>query len=134
MKPATHILGIDIAKHKFDVCLKLLANPEARHAASFNNNLKGFQALRQWLGQQAPGLSDQLHACLESTSRYGDALAEFLHRQGFLVSMVNPRRTRCYANSQLTRSVNDTIDARLIAEFCASERNTLRLWEPVRPD
>jgi transposase len=134
MKPVTHILGIDIAKRKFDVCLRLLADSEARQPAAFTNNVKGFQALLQWLGRQAPGVSDQLHACLESTSRYGDALAEWLHRHGFLVSMVNPRRTRCYANSQLTRNVNDTIDARLIADFCASERNTLRLWEPVSPE
>jgi transposase len=134
MKPATHILGIDIAKRKFDVCLRLLANSQRRNAATFTNNAKGFRALLQWLGQQAPGVSDQLHACLESTSRYGDALAQFLHRHGFLVSLVNPRRTRCYANSQLTRNVNDTIDARLIAEFCASERDTLRLWDPVSPD
>lgn len=134
MKPVTHILGIDIAKRKFDVCLRLLAHSETRHAASFTNNLKGFQGLLQWLSRQAPGVADQLHGCMESTSRYGDALAEFLHRHGFLVSMVNPRRTRCYANSQLTRSVNDTIDARLIADFCASERDTLRLWEPLSSD
>ncbi len=134
MKPATHILGIDIAKRKFDVCLRLLANSETRHAATFTNNVKGFQALLQWLARQAPGVRDQLHGCLESTSRYGDALAEFLHRHGFLVSLVNPRRTRCYANSQLARSVNDTIDARLIADFCASERDTLRLWEPLGSD
>jgi len=134
MKPATHILGIDIAKRKFDVCLRLLANSQTRHAATFANNSKGFQALLQWLGRQAPGVSEQLHACLESTSRYGDALAQFLHRHGLLVSMVNPRRTRCYANSQLTRTVNDTIDARLIADFCASERDTLRLWEPLNSD
>lgn len=134
MKPATHILGIDIAKHKFDVCLRLLASPETRQNATFNNNLKGFQSLQQWLRQKAPGLSDQLHACLESTSRYGDGLAEFLYRQAFLVSMVNPRRTRCYANSQLTRNVNDTLDAQMIADFCACERNTLRLWEPLSPD
>jgi transposase len=134
MKPATHILGIDIAKRKFDVCLRGLANSETRHAATFTNNLKGFQSLLHWLGHQAPGTGDRLHACLESTSRYGDALADFLHRHGFLVSMVNPRRTRCYANSQLTRTVNDTLDARLIADFCASERNTLRLWEPLSSD
>lgn len=134
MKPATHILGIDIAKHKFDVCLRLPSHSETRQAATFTNNLKGFQALLRWLGQQAPGVCHQLHACLEATSRYGDAVAEFLYRQGFLVSMVNPRRTRCYANSQLTRTVNDAIDARLIADFCASERDTLRLWEPLNSD
>jgi len=134
MKPATHILGIDIAKDKFDVNLKILAQPESRPAAIFKNTPKGFAALLRWLGQQSACPAEQLHACLESTSRYGDGLARFLYDQGFQVSMVNPRRPRCYANSQLTRTVNDTIDARLLADFCASERERLRLWEPLSPD
>jgi len=134
MKPATHILGIDIAKLKFDVNLRSLTGSESRWAASFPNNLKGFKALMRWLAQHAVCSHEQVHACMECTSRYGDALAEFLHAQACQVSMVNPRRTRHYANSQLTRTVDDTIDARLIADFCASERKTLTLWEPLSPD
>src|SRR5437667_3607386 len=121
MKPATHILGIDIAKDKFDVHLRTLAGSELALAATFSNHPRGFQALQRWLGQKAAGSPDQLHACMESTSIYGDALADFLHRRSYLVSMVNPRRTRHFADSQLTRTVNDTIDARLIAEFCACQ-------------
>lgn len=131
MKPATHILGIDIAKDKFDVNLRTVAGSEPRSAASFANNPKGFEALQQWLRQKASCPNDQLHACMEATSTYADALADFLHGRGFLVSMVNPRRTRNYAVSRLTRTVNDPIDARLIADFCASERDNLSIWEPL---
>src|SRR5215216_3616175 len=113
MKPATHILGIDIAKDKFDVHLRTLVCSELHLAATFPNNPKGFQALLRWLVQKAPCANDHLHACMESTSIYGDALADFLHRQGYLVSMVNPRRTRHYADSLLTRTVNDSVDARV---------------------
>lgn len=134
MKLPTHILGIDIAKDKFDVNLRLLAQAQQRQAATFANTAKGFEALRRWLDRHTACAPDQLHACMESTSRYGDGLARFLHGHGYLVSMVNPRRTRCYADSQLTRCVNDIIDARLIADFCASQRATLSLWEPLRPD
>src|SRR5205807_3045273 len=84
--------------------------------------------------QHGPTHETCLHACMESTSRYGDALAGFLYEAGYLVSMVNPRRTRHYANSQLTRTVNDTIDARIIADFCASQRDKLAKWEPLSPD
>jgi len=115
------------------VNVKALTHPETRPAATFSNTAKGFQALGRWLGQHAACPWDQLHACLESTSRYGDALAAWLYRQGVQVSLVNPRRVRDYANSQLTRTVNDRIDARLIADFCASERGTLRQWEPLSP-
>jgi transposase len=134
MQPATHILGIDIAKGKFDVNLRPLAASEPRWEATFPNNPKGFQALHRWLGQHGPRSRTLVHACLESTSRYGDALAQFLHQEDYQVSLVNPRRTRHYADSQLTRTVNDTIDARLIADFCASQRQTLTRWEPLSPE
>lgn len=131
MKPATHILGIDIAKNKFDVHLRALLGSELHLTATFPNDPMGFQRLQRWLTQKAACANDQLHACMESTSTYGDALADFLYGQGYLVSMVNPRRTRHYADSQLTRTVNDKIEARVIADFCASQRDKLMLWEPL---
>lgn len=134
MKARTHILGIDIAKLKFDVHLRLLAEEGPRQSATFANNPKGFQALQQWLATHAPQVGEQLHACLESTSRYGDALAAFLYGQGHQVSLVNPRRTHHYAQSRLTRTVNDQIDAGLIADFCASEDQKLARWEPRSPE
>ena len=85
--PATHILGIDISKDKFDVCLRPAADEGPRQAATFPNHAKGFKALDKWLGQQPV---PHLHACLEATSRYGDALAHHLHQQGHTVSVVNP--------------------------------------------
>lgn len=123
---ATHILGIDISKDKFDVCLRAAASEGARHAATFPNHTKGFKALNNWLAKHSIG---HLHACLEATSRYGDALALHLHQHGHTVSVVNPRRTRHYADSRLVRTQNDTIDAALIADFCASQ--DLRAWEPI---
>lgn len=134
MKPATHILGIDIAKDKFDVNLRPLETSDSRLEATFPNNPKGFKALHQWLVKNGPATSAGLHACMESTSRYGDALAQFLHQEDYQISMVNPRRTRHYADSQLTRTVNDQIDARLIADFCATQREKLSLWEPLSPE
>lgn len=123
---ATHILGIDISKDKFDVCLRAATADGPRHAHTFPNHAKGFQALRRWLAQHPV---THLHACLEATSRYGDALALHLHQHGHTVSVVNPRRTRHYADSRLVRTQNDTIDAALIADFCASQNP--RAWEPV---
>lgn len=124
---ATHILGIDIAKDKFDVCLRAAAAADGpRHARTFPNHAKGFKALDAWLAKHS---GPQLHACLEATSRYGDALALHLHQRGHTVSLVNPRRTRHYADSRLIRTQSDTIDAALIADFCASQNP--RPWQPV---
>lgn len=123
---ATHILGIDIAKRKFDVCLRTTVPDGPRHVHTFPNHAKGFKALNRWLAKHP---LTHLHACLEATSRYGDALALHLHQHGHTVSLVNPRRTRHYADSRLVRTQNDTIDAALIADFCASQNP--RPWQPV---
>jgi transposase len=124
------ILGIDIAKRKFDVCLRPAAQLEgARANATFDNNLKGVRALLRWLDQHQAAC---VHACLEATSRYGEALALFLHQHQHQVSVVNPRRIHHYAGSRLVRTQNDQVDAGLIADFCASEKP--RLWEPMADD
>jgi transposase len=134
MNAATHTLGIDIAKRNFEVNLRALEPTQARHHSSFSNNIKGFRALQRWLIRRGITQAADLHACLESTSRYGDGLAAWLHGHGYQVSMVNPRRTRHYADSQLSRTINDRIDATLIADFCAEQRHKLVLWEPLPGD
>jgi transposase len=131
MNAATHTLGIDIAKGNFEVNLRSIQPGQARHSSSFANNLKGFGALQRWLIQQGITQGSNLHACLESTSRYGDALATWLHSHAYQVSMVNPRRTRHYADSQLCRTITDRIDAAMIADFCVDQRDKLLLWEPL---
>ena len=109
------ILGIDISKHKFDASLRVGARTWRQ---SFKNQPTGFKALQQWL-QQA-GIS-QVHAALESTSRYGLALARFLHAQGWTVSILNPLALHHYARSRLQRVKHDRLDADLIAEYVAKE-------------
>jgi len=131
MKPVTHTLGIDIAKSNFEVNLLALDSSQPRQAASFSNHPKGFQSLQRWLVQQGINQAALLHACLEATSRYGEALANWLYSQGYQLSMVNPRRTYHYAQLRLARTVNDRIDAALIADFCAEQRDKLLLWEPL---
>jgi transposase len=121
---AIPILGIDIAKFKFDVCLR--TPDDKRHTATFANAPKGFRSLLSWLTKHK---AHCVHACMEATSRYGDALALFLFEHQHRVSVVNARRTRQYADSRLVRTQNDEVDAGLIADFCAKENP--RLWQPA---
>jgi transposase len=116
------ILGIDISKSKFDVAL---LREEQYRTARFSNDTIGFIKLRKWL----KGCDvNQLHACLEATGRYGDALALFLHEAGHRVSVVNPSRIHAYAASQLRRNKTDKEDAKVIAHFCATQAP--KLWKP----
>jgi len=77
--PAT-VLGIDIAKLKFDVCL-IKPNGKAKHKV-FPNTRDGFEQLARWFASHQVANS---RACLEATGTYGEALALFLFEAGFVV-------------------------------------------------
>ena len=72
------VLGIDISKAKFDVAL--LRGQEKIKSQVFTNDLEGFTELQAWLISQ--GVTN-LHACMEATSIYGNALARFLVAAGY---------------------------------------------------
>ncbi len=118
-----HILGIDIAKASFDTALT--QDNQSYEQASFSNGRQGFKDLIEWLASYQV---EELHVCLEATGRYGAALAEFLHTQGFQVSVVNPARIHAYGESKLRRNKNDRLDAQLIADFCLRQQPPL--WTP----
>jgi transposase len=59
------ILGIDVAKQKFDVAL--LADGKIKHKTC-KNSVEGFENLRIWLEKQG---NQKVLACLEATGNYG---------------------------------------------------------------
>ncbi len=117
------ILGIDIAKAKFDVAL--IVNDGYKMKA-FSNNDDGFTCLLAWLNKHNV---TSLHACMEATSRYGEALALYLYQHGFTVSVVNPAQVKYLAQACLTRNKNDTLDAQTIAQFCQIKKP--KAWAPT---
>ena len=119
-------LGIDISKSTFDVTL-LTADGKPKHKA-FSNTEQGFSHLEAWLGQQFVTAPSDLHACLEATARYGEALAHYLHQKGFLVSVVNPAAVRAFARSELSRTKTDKADSARIARFCRAHQPPA--WTP----
>ena len=66
-----------------------------------------------------------VHACLESTGTYGEAVAHALHEAGHQVSIVNPSLIRAFGQSQLSRTKTDKADSQLIARFCAMHQPPL---------
>ena len=118
------VLGIDIAKAKFNVTLLVTAGTRRRKA--FVNSPQGVAELLRWLARYAAG---PVHAALEATGRYGDALAATLHDAGHHVSVLNPAIIHHYAKSQLLRAKTDRVDADLIAEYTAKEQPPL--WTPL---
>ncbi len=122
---ADSVLGIDIGKQKFEVLL--LVNGKAK-SKSVKNSKEGFAILSQWLNKHGAGL---VHACMEATGNYGDELALYLHDAGHTVSIVNPVRIKGFAQSELIRTKNDTVDAGIIARFCLAMYP--EPWTPPAP-
>jgi transposase len=119
-------LGIDIAKRSFDAVL--LQDGRTRHH-QFTNTTAGFAQLQAWLRDHT---TVPVHAGLEATSRYGDALALFLYHHGIRVSVLNPARTHAFAKSELSRTKTDKADAALIARFVAAHQPPA--WTPPPPE
>jgi transposase len=119
-------LGIDISKATFDVALY---QDDTYQLGHFSNDQAGFKKLLNWLKKRNVST---YHVCMEATGRYGQALALFLHKEGYPVSIVNPARIKAYAQSQLKRNKTDAEDAKVIAHFCATQNPDL--WAPSPPE
>jgi transposase len=122
----SRVLGIDMAKEKFDVCL--LTEGRTRHHV-FPNSPAGFQALASWLDKHHHSV---VHACLEATGTYGEDLALFLYEAHHTVSIVNPAQIKAFGESELRRAKTDKMDAALIARYC--ERQQPPAWTPPAPE
>lgn len=120
------VLGIDVAKKKFDVAL--YKNGKYKNKV-FSNDQKGFEELTAWLKQHHEG---SIHACMEATGAYGDALARYLFEAAHTVSVVNPARIKAFGKAELLRTKNDKNDAKLIARFCATQKPST--WTPDPPE
>jgi transposase len=120
------ILGVDIAKQKFDAAL--LVDGKVKHKTC-KNSAEGFETLILWLEKHN---IQKAHVCMEATGNYGEDLATFLHDAGHIVSIVNPARIKGFAQSELLRTKTDKLDAALIARFCLAMKPGA--WTPPAPE
>lgn len=116
-------LGIDISKDTFHASL-LSDRGEAKKV--FPNTQRGFEQLTAWLTNRYAG---EVHACMEATGPYWEALALYLDDSGRHVSVVNPARIKAFAQSELLRTKTDAVDAAHIARFCKSQ--SPEPWTPL---
>lgn len=133
----TSYLGIDVSKATLDVALlepdpskppKPTKPPKPRHRV-FPNTPGGHQQLLAWLRNRK---AEGVHACLESTGTYGEAVALALYGAGHMVSVVNPALVRAFGQSELSRTKTDKADAQLIARFCRVHQPSA--WSPPAPE
>ena len=115
-------LGIDVSKAKLDCALAL--DRKYRNKV-FANTPSGFAELAEWFKRHAPG---PVHACLEATGVYWEAVAQYLADAGHRVSVINPALSRAHGQSLGLRSKTDAVDARVLADFCRQKQPAV--WIP----
>jgi transposase len=118
-----HFYALHIAKLTFIAAIKVNEKDKVK---SFSNNEEGFKNFVEWLQDFS---AENGHYCIESTGKYGNALALFLHKKNSAVSIVNPAKIKYFMKSQLARNKTDSIDAKLIRNYC--ELFTPSLWQPL---
>ena len=121
-----NVIGIDVSKKKLDVCA--LFDGKTRKKI-VDNSVSGFKSLRNWISQNN---IKNPYICMESTGCYSEGVAEFFHKLGFKVSVVNPLQIKAFRNSKLIRQKTDSVDAKVIAEFCL--QNDPSPWNPRSPE
>lgn len=119
-------LGIDVGKNDFHAALLI---DDKIWSKKFPNVRAGFSQLATWLKNKK---LEKVHACLESTGGFEEALALDLYECGHTVSVVNARRIKAFAQSELLRTKTDAVDAALIARFCKAHRP--EAWIPPAPE
>lgn len=120
------VVGIDVAKSKLDVALRLPSGKWRNKVVP--NNPQGFALLIDWLGRQGGASA---HVCMEATGVYWERLAEHLSDAGFAVSVVNPARIKAHAGASGVRTKTDVVDAKVIGDFCL--RHVPDVWQAPSP-
>ena len=103
----TIVAGIDISKSQLDVHL----DPGGR-SRCFDNDTRGRGRLLEWLLEQ--GVQ---RVVLEPTGRYHRRLHRDLHQAGLEVVVVNPLRSRRFAESVGQWAKTDRVDAAMLARY-----------------
>jgi transposase len=120
---------VDVAKATFDVAFGLAKPGRFQTRAKVLNRHEGFEEFLLWLDKHAP----EAAVCMEATGIYHEALAIFLVQRGKTVYVANPAQVKYFGKSQLSRTKTDRTDAKLIAQFAASQQSGAKPMAPWTP-
>lgn len=103
----TSYAGIDVGKFVLDI----FVHP-AGESSQFDNDAAGLRKLVRYCKRHRVRL-----IALEATGRYHRKAHEALHEAGFAVAVINPFRSRKFADSLGRLAKTDKIDAKVLARF-----------------
>jgi transposase len=109
--------GIDVASEKHFVAVVDEAELLLVKPTGITEDAEGYAKLFELLGPAA----EVAVVVMEATGHYWKNLAATLLAKSYPVALVNPLRTRRFAEEELTRTKTDAIDALGIARFAAQK-------------
>ena len=109
--------GIDIASQTHVVAVVDQDGKVEVRATAFEEDSAGYARLREILGSPA-----EVVVAFEATGHYWQNLAAALAADGFGLVLLNPIRTRRYADTDMIRAKTDAIDALGIARFASEKK------------
>lgn len=111
------IAGIDIGSEKHVVAIVNGESAVLVKPTTFTEDQEGYEKLKATLGE--PG---DVLVVMEATGHYWENLFFWLADQGFAAALINPLRTRRFAEEDLVRAKTDAVDALQIARFGAEKK------------
>lgn len=112
-----NIAGIDIGSEKHVVAIVNGESAVLVKPTTFTEDQEGYEKLKAALGTP-----DGTLVVMEATGHYWENLFFWLSEQGFPVALINPLRTRRFAEEDLVRAKTDKVDALQIARFGAEKK------------
>jgi transposase len=109
--------GIDVGSRVHVVAIVNEDGHVLSRPATFSEDAAGYDKLFELLGSPA-----DLLVAMEATGIYGRNLHRALFERRYRVALLNPLRTRRFAEEDLKRAKTDSIDALGIARFAAQKK------------
>jgi transposase len=128
MSKKQYYIGIDIAAETF--VASVYQDPSIAvtiHNDPFSNDPEGFDQCLQWLKTLSVTGANAL-VCMEATGVYGEALAYYLHAQGFSVAIEPPLKVKRAFDP--TGHKTDAVDSKQISEYAYRFSDELVPWQP----
>lgn len=110
-------VGVDVGKESHVVAVVEESQAVLVRPTTIEANDAGHGKLLELIGPP-----DETIVAMEATGHYWQNLFAFLASNGFSIALLNPLRTRRFAEEDLVRAKTDAIDALVIARFAAQKR------------
>lgn len=127
-----HYVGIDVSKLKLDCTWLREPETEKIKSKKHDNTMAGHQVLIQWLLKTIGSPLNEICVIMEATGVYHETLAYTLYAAGVQVCVVNPARSKEFANSLGNTHKTDAKDSVILAKY--GHRMNPDRWQPEPKD